>query len=281
MLFKILIAVAVLASFSTLFSRQVNAQSPAPGHYYYGNHWGGEVEALVLPQPEAKIFADGVTGSSGLSFDTTSQKLVNRLINDGKLFAYGGGAIEVASKFTGWFGAAWGAAWWWNNNQIESNGNDWSAEVVKFWMWNGIVYRADSYDFQDGRVIQGSGATVYQVDGGAKFGIPSPNELYALGHWWSDIARVSDEQITNMSNIPRDGTILRELSNPEVDLVTWKSSIWGSGHKRFHFLNGQAIYNEGHSWNDVRLIPDGSLSQIPYGGDIQGFYWGDSWTNLR
>jgi hypothetical protein len=100
-----------------------------------------------------------------------------------------------------------------------------------------------------------SSAPVYLIEGGAKFWIPSPQELYALGYNWSEVHVVPDGSLASIPNVPRDGTLVRELSSAPVYLI--------EGGAKFWVPSPQELYAMGYNWSEVKIVPDGSLSSIP------------------
>ncbi|MEK6801406.1 MAG: hypothetical protein AABZ34_01885 [Nitrospirota bacterium] len=70
---------------------------------------------------------------------------------------------------------------------------------------------------------------------------------------------VPDGTLTNVSQLPKEGTILREEHAPYV----WR--IEGA-HKR-HIATPTVLARYG-GWNMVRVVPDNSLAMIPNGAPI-------------
>ena len=106
-------------------------------------------------------------------------------------------------------------------------------------------------------VKEESSPEVYVIYGGAKFHIPNPAEMYALGFTWADVRVVRDGTGVGRNSSPRDGTLLRERSKPEV-------YAFYSGNK-FWIPTPDALFIMGHSWSRVSLVPDGSLTPSPGG----------------
>jgi hypothetical protein len=100
---------------------------------------------------------------------------------------------------------------------------------------------------------------VYVVYGGAKFWIPSPEVFNAMGFQWNAIQTVSVQDIAAIPNVPQDGTLLKEQSTPPVYLM--------QGGAKCHVLSSAGVVAAG-GWDEVRVVPDGALANIPDGNDI-------------
>src|SRR5207253_11351041 len=63
-----------------------------------------------------------------------------------------------------------------------------------------------------------------------------------------------------IADIPADGTLLRELSKPEIYVVQQGKRHWIQSPQDF----------AAHGFNPilVRIIPDGSIAQVPDGGRL-------------
>ena len=112
-------------------------------------------------------------------------------------------------------------------------------------------------DYADGTLLKElSKPTVYVVYGGAKFGIPSPEVFNALGFSWGNIRVVPDGALAPIPNgIPRDSTLLKELSNPTVYVVY--------GGAKFGIPSPEVFNALGFSWGNIRVVPDGALASVP------------------
>jgi hypothetical protein len=60
----------------------------------------------------------------------------------------------------------------------------------------------------------------YVVYGGAQFHIPYPDEFTALGYAGEHIGVVPDGELAHIPDVPRNGTLLKEHSRPEI-YVMW------------------------------------------------------------
>jgi hypothetical protein len=96
-----------------------------------------------------------------------------------------------------------------------------------------------------------SSPDVYVIYGGAKFYIPSQEEFSALGFSWSDIRTVPNGFLANVSNVPRQGTVLRERSDSAVYTM--------SGPNRF-------LIPTPYSFEAMRYDLPGVLGIVPNGG---------------
>ena len=112
---------------------------------------------------------------------------------------------------------------------------------------------------RDGTLLrERSRPEVYVVFGGARFHIPSPDEFAALGLSWSSVRIIPDGSLSGVPNVPRDGTLLRERSGPEVYIIR--------GGSAFHITTPQRFAELALSWWDIRVVPNGALAGIPFGG---------------
>lgn len=98
---------------------------------------------------------------------------------------------------------------------------------------------------------------VYVIYGGAKFWIPSPEELAALGFTWAQVKVVPDGSLVSVPDRPRDNTLLRERSRPEVFLMRGGSKFW--------IPSPDALTGLGFTWSHVKVVPNGALQQFPQG----------------
>src|SRR5579872_6589091 len=78
----------------------------------------------------------------------------------------------------------------------------------------------DPSSFPDGTLVTGTpSGSIFVIYGGAKFMIPDPSQLNALGLGQAPRQTVKDLILHGTPSIPDDGTTLRELSNPKVFTV--------------------------------------------------------------
>jgi hypothetical protein len=99
---------------------------------------------------------------------------------------------------------------------------------------------------------------VYVIYGEAKFHIPSATEFDALGYSWNGVRVVPDGALANTPVIPKEGILLRERSQAEVYVMR--------NGQRVHIATPQRFAELGLIWSHIRVVPDGSLAQVPYGG---------------
>jgi hypothetical protein len=113
----------------------------------------------------------------------------------------------------------------------------------------------------DGTLLAEKGAPeVCVVYGGAKFRIPGPVEMQALGFSTTDVQTVSDGSTSWVADIPADGTLLRERSGSDAYAI--------AGAKRHRIASPEAFDARGYSRDDVGVVPDGGLAGIPGGEDF-------------
>ncbi len=109
----------------------------------------------------------------------------------------------------------------------------------------------------DGSVVrEASSAPVYLIFGGAKFWIPSPAELFALGFTWSDVQVLPDGSLASVGVFPRVGTLLRERDQPQVWCAVDEARLlW--------VPTPDAMATMGLSWGSVGIIPAGTVAAYP------------------
>lgn len=96
--------------------------------------------------------------------------------------------------------------------------------------------------------------------GGAAFAVPSTQVLNDLYGGSGNVQQYYENYgYYETSSIPRNGTILRETSYPEVYLIENGLKRWIRSGTSLDILGG---------WSNVRTIHDGALSSIPAGVDI-------------
>ena len=113
----------------------------------------------------------------------------------------------------------------------------------------------------DGTVVrEWNRPEVYVVYGGAKFWIPDPPTLFALGFDWSRVGVIPPNGTGKLLTLPINGTLMKEQHDPKVFLVE-------GGHRRW-VTSPAAMDARCLPWRHVRVVPDGSLTVIPQGPDL-------------
>ncbi len=105
---------------------------------------------------------------------------------------------------------------------------------------------------------------VYVVFGGAKFRIPDPPTLFALGFDWSMVRLIPAGGTSKLLTIPIDRTLLREQSDQRVFLVD---------NQQLRLVKNSAVSSAVMEarclpWRHVRVVPDTALSTLPPGPDL-------------
>jgi hypothetical protein len=98
---------------------------------------------------------------------------------------------------------------------------------------------------------------VYVVFGGAKFQIPDPPTLFALGFDWSMVRAIpaggtADAKLPKM---PIDRTLLQEQHDSRVFLVE---------KNKLRLVSPADMEAECLPWRHVRVVPDTTLSELPH-----------------
>jgi hypothetical protein len=137
----------------------------------------------------------------------------------------------------------WEAAW-----------NIWEpASVVasawpSYWVWSPCPW--------DGCILKEvSSPNLYVLHSGAKFYIPSPEALAAMGRRAGDYWIVGDGMLETVADVPWDGTLLQEAGSATVYVIY-------AGAK-FAIPNQDALYAMGLAYQPVHIVGPGGLNQIP------------------
>lgn len=101
---------------------------------------------------------------------------------------------------------------------------------------------------------------VYVVYGGAKFWIPDPPTLFALGFDWSRVGVIPPNGTAKIGDIPIDGTLLTEQHDPKVFVMESGQRRWVTSPA---VMDGRCL-----PWRHVRTVPDNSLAAIPAGPNL-------------
>jgi hypothetical protein len=102
---------------------------------------------------------------------------------------------------------------------------------------------------------------VFVIYGGAKFFVP-PAQFGPLGFSASNVRLDNDAALDTLPTLPRNNTLLRELSKPEVFVVRVGRKRWIPTAEIFVML--------GFAWSRVHTVPDGALASIPSGPPLAG-----------
>ncbi|MGZ4286141.1 MAG: hypothetical protein ACXVHB_18485 [Solirubrobacteraceae bacterium] len=101
---------------------------------------------------------------------------------------------------------------------------------------------------------------VYVVYGGAKFHIPDPATLFALGFDWPQVGVIPPNGTGKLLQTPSDGTLIKEQHDPRVFLVDGRKLRWV---KSPAVMDARCL-----PWRHVRTVPDTALSTVPHGPDL-------------
>lgn len=107
--------------------------------------------------------------------------------------------------------------------------------------------------------VRGQNAT-YLVAGGAKLWISSREEFAALGLDWSQDEHMSPDEVKQFSDVPIDGTLIKERSDSKTFVI--------SGRHRWWIVDKDQFARNNFDWNNVHIAPDGSLVSTPYAGPL-------------
>jgi hypothetical protein len=93
---------------------------------------------------------------------------------------------------------------------------------------------------------------VFVFFGGAKFWIPNPATLLALGYDWSQVRVIPPGGTAQLRTMPIDGTLLQEQHDPKVYLVANRQLSWVTSPEAMDALC--------LPWRHIRIVPDGALA---------------------
>ena len=108
-----------------------------------------------------------------------------------------------------------------------------------------------------------SGGPFWQIAGGAKFAIPSPevrDALVAQRQINADTAVVPDGGSAQIPSVPREKTRIRELSSA----TEWQV-VLGSRFALSDSKSSMELVKAGHLQHALAIVPDGGLAQVPAG----------------
>jgi hypothetical protein len=138
--------------------------------------------------------------------------------------------------------------------EFDANGFDWS-QVVE--TQDGSLAHIARYPANRTLIRERSSPGVYVTFGGKPFGIPSPEVLTSLGFDWAMVRQIPDGSLASLPLIPRGGTLLREQNDPTVYVV--------EGGQLRHVPSVEVFGARGFVWEDVGVVPDGALADLPKG----------------
>jgi hypothetical protein len=237
-----------------------------PGYGWHGDANGnGE---LVLDYPHAKDFVNALGRSEN---DPVTQQTVTELVTWAGRFS---AAIPyVKATFTVVNGLMYVSKFQMQEATAAPN-----YEAYGFKMTKWFPYRCVTYSYDDYTLLREDGnPAVYAVVADAKFWVP--NGSY-FNYDWGRIKVVPRGRLGGWYPYPRSGALLREQSNPAVNLIgygtinpqyTWVNYVNQQGFVR-RVVSYNAFVRLGFSWGNVRVVPDGAFSSpnpyLPRGLDL-------------
>ena len=137
----------------------------------------------------------------------------------------------------------------------------WRRGVVPAEVWNEIKAYVGELDrpcwvtrSDNCLILEQGGSIVWLLQGGARFGIPDPDTLFALGYDFGDVRIVPKGFVDLVPLTPEDGTLLHELGGDTIYVV------YAGG--RFGFPSPAAFDSLGMDWGAVRIVPPGAMDQV-------------------
>jgi hypothetical protein len=113
----------------------------------------------------------------------------------------------------------------------------------------------------DGTLLRDSDRPeVFVVYGGAKFWIPDPLTLSALGFNFGQVNVVPPGGTSKLGALPINGTLIKEQSDPKVFMVESQTLRW--------VRSPTVMDTRCFAWRHVRTVPDTALAALPHGADL-------------
>ena len=103
-------------------------------------------------------------------------------------------------------------------------------------------------------ILEQDGSVVWLLQGGARFAIPDPDTLFALGYDFGDVRIVPKGFLDLVPLTPEDGSLLMELGGGTI-YVVYAGGLFG-------FPSPEAFDSLGMDWWSVRVVPPGGLAQV-------------------
>ncbi|HEV8651003.1 MAG TPA: hypothetical protein VG276_16810 [Actinomycetes bacterium] len=117
-----------------------------------------------------------------------------------------------------------------------------------------------SRPLQPGERLVNANHATYLIVGGSKLWIPNREEFDAQGYDWSNVEVLSRRALRQFGDVPIDGTLVKERSDPHTFVISGRHRWWVKDREQFarnHF-----------DWKDVHVVPNGSLVSCPYAGPL-------------
>jgi len=109
------------------------------------------------------------------------------------------------------------------------------------------------------RLVISNHAT-YLLVGGAKLWIPNRDEFLAQGYDWSNVAKLSRQALHRFGDVPIDGTLIKERSDPHTFVISGRHRWWVQDREQFT--------KNRFDWKRVHIVANGSLVSCPYAGPL-------------
>jgi hypothetical protein len=135
-------------------------------------------------------------------------------------------------------------------------------------MENQVFAQQPEPPLPDGTLIkEQNDPAVYYIEGGKRMHIQTEQSFNAYGFSFNNIRVVPDGALANIPlgqplplvppSLPPHGTLIKEQNNPAVYYI--------EDGKRRHIQTEQSFNAHGFSFNNIRVVPDGALANIPLG----------------
>jgi hypothetical protein len=141
--------------------------------------------------------------------------------------------------------------------EFDAGGYAWS-EVLE--AQDGSMAHVAAFPANQTLLKERSSDPIYVTYGGLPFHIPSPAVFDALGLDWAAVQTIPDGSLAGLPTVPRDRTLLKELSGAPVYVV--------EGGKLRHISSPDVFEAQGFAWDGIGVVPDGALAGMPQGQPI-------------
>jgi hypothetical protein len=126
-------------------------------------------------------------------------------------------------------------------------------------LWDGALSGMGEIPADGTKLKEESSPTVWVIIGGARFGVPDQATLDRLYGGWSDVWPVWDGRTIGLDGAPRDGTLLKDESAPEVFAICGGATRLVTSFSQFNLDPGI-----------VRVLWSGRLGAFPTGPTALG-----------